>query len=334
MATPLRKWLLAFAATVVLVLALVFGLVLSTPSPSALPNPNGYDDFMRAGSAVSGDLSIATEFEREALRGLVSTNAEPLRLVRLGLTRQCSFPTQVALTNFIMVATNLAKLRSLAQLLRAEGRLAEMEGRPFDAAGSYVDALRLGNEVSRGGLILNRLVGIAVEAIGATSLAKLVPQLGSDRARPLLSQLAQLDAHRVNFDEIRRNEKVYMRHELLQERNPVKWVAGWWQARGLIEHSETRHKIVIAHERLLAVEIALRCYRASEASPPVRLQELTPNYLSTVPADPFSSMPLVYRPQGTNWLLYSVGPDGVDDGGLPITRGGSPKGDIFFDSPW
>jgi hypothetical protein len=65
-----------------------------------------------------------------------------------------------------------------------------------------------------------------------------------------------------------------------------------------------------------------------------------PKYLQRVPSDPFSGHPLVCRPQGTTWLLYSVGPDRVDDGGKPMTRdnsGNGPvvyKGDLFYDSPW
>jgi hypothetical protein len=45
-----------------------------------------------------------------------------------------------------------------------------------------------------------------------------------------------------------------------------------------------------------------------------------PDYLGRLPLDPFSGSPLVYKQTGTNWLLYSVGVDGVDGGGKPVTR--------------
>lgn len=330
-----RKLLLVFVAAPLVATGVILGwIILRTPSRTPLPNPNGYDDFMNAAEALAGDLSTATGLAHDELQGLISSNAESLRLVRLGLTRQCSFPTEVALTNFVLVVTNLGKSRSLAQLLRAEGRLAEMENRSFDAARCYIDAMRLGNEISRGGVVINRLIGIAVETIGATPLSKLLPQITSGDSASLLHQLEELDAHRVSFDEIRENERSLARHELLKERNPIKWVTGWWQARGITEHTETRHKVVVAHERLLTAELAARCYNLRNARPPARLEDLTTNYLSIVPADPFSSLPLIYRPLGTNWLLYSVGPDGIDDGGKPVTKGVSSKGDIFFDSPW
>jgi hypothetical protein len=67
---------------------------------------------------------------------------------------------------------------------------------------------------------------------------------------------------------------------------------------------------------------------------PLHLDELVPNYLSKVPQDPFTGQTLIYRLQGTNWLLYSVGTDRADDGGRPAGRGVASKGDLFFDSPW
>jgi hypothetical protein len=56
-----------------------------------------------------------------------------------------------------------------------------------------------------------------------------------------------------------------------------------------------------------------------------------------MPADPFRAGPMIYQLQKTNWLLYSVGEDGVDDGGKPVARsvsGIATKGDLFYDSPY
>ena len=55
--------------------------------------------------------------------------------------------------------------------------------------------------------------------------------------------------------------------------------------------------------------------------------------LSKVPEDPFTQRPMIYHTRGTNWMFYSVGVDGVDDGGRPAGPGVNTKGDLFFDSP-
>jgi hypothetical protein len=298
-----------------------------------LPNPNGYDEFVKAGEAVLGNVGDFPTLDHDSLAALVSTNAEPLRLLRLGLTRQCVMPMDSALTNAAGGMNQLARMKRLVQLLAAEGRLREMENRPAEAARSYVEALRFGNEMSRGGFIITRLVGIACEAIGYAPLAKLVPKLNPDEARAVLRDLDKLDTGHVTWAEVKQSERRFMRYQIRQHLNPITWVMGWWQSRRAVQRAELKHKTVVAHEHLIVAELALRGYQSEQGHPPARLDDLAIHYLSHVPVDPFSGQPLVYRAQGTNWLLYSVGSDGVDDGGKSVGRGLGSKGDLFFDSP-
>lgn len=51
------------------------------------------------------------------------------------------------------------------------------------------------------------------------------------------------------------------------------------------------------------------------------MAQLTPADLPGVPTDPFAaSGPLKYRKTGASYILYSVGPDGRDDGGRAVFR--------------
>jgi hypothetical protein len=300
-----RLLLLALA----LVAGAVFVMLLSLtvwrpPKGPPLPNPNGYDDFTKAGEAVVGNPSEAPALDRDHLAALVSTNAEALRLVRLGLTRQCVMPFESALTNTALNLQQLAKTKSLAHLLAAEGRLREMEHRPGEAAQSYVDLMRFSNELSRGGFIITRLVGIACETMGYMPLGKLVPNLSANEARAVLTALDKLDADRVTWAEVQQNERRFMRHQIRQLLNPIGWAVGWWQSRRALQQAETKHNQVVARERRLAVELALQCYQAKQGYPPARLDELVTNYLSRVPEDPVSGQPMGYRAQGTNWQVH------------------------------
>jgi len=181
MARNTRTMLLALVAVFLLAILAVLFLTLGRPPPPVpLPNPNGYDDFLKAASLRTvGDVFT---LDHETLQALVFTNAESLRLLRLGLTRQCALPADSAMTNVSGMLSDLAVMKQLAQLLAAEGRLREMDNRPTDAAQSYLDAIRLGKEMTRGGFIINRLVGIACEAIGGTALSKIVPKLNPQEA--------------------------------------------------------------------------------------------------------------------------------------------------------
>lgn len=70
---------------------------------------------------------------------------------------------------------------------------------------------------------------------------------------------------------------------------------------------------------LLLVTLALRAYKLDHSAYPLTLAALAPRYLRAVPADPFAlSGPLRHKHSGAKYLLYSVGPDGKDDGGAAI----------------
>jgi hypothetical protein len=67
---------------------------------------------------------------------------------------------------------------------------------------------------------------------------------------------------------------------------------------------------------LARVAFALERHRLATGRWPANLADLVPGQLASIPIDPMDGQPLRYKP-GTNGtcLLYSVGPDGRDDGG-------------------
>ncbi|MHB9134322.1 MAG: hypothetical protein ACYDBB_24895 [Armatimonadota bacterium] len=80
---------------------------------------------------------------------------------------------------------------------------------------------------------------------------------------------------------------------------------------------------------LFTVTLTLRAYYTEHGNYPATLQALTPAYLSKLPDDPFAMKgPLQYKRTGKTYVLYSIGPDGKDNGGTPSKDGikGSKKG--------
>ncbi len=71
--------------------------------------------------------------------------------------------------------------------------------------------------------------------------------------------------------------------------------------------------------RSAAVALALERFRLATGHWPQKLDELRPQYLSEVPADPFDGKPLRFARHKDMVVIYSVGPDGKDDGGKPET---------------
>jgi hypothetical protein len=49
--------------------------------------------------------------------------------------------------------------------------------------------------------------------------------------------------------------------------------------------------------------------------------------LVEIPLDPFNGKPLRLAIKNNQWIIYSVGPDQIDNGGVDIEHG---KGDVIF----
>ncbi len=74
--------------------------------------------------------------------------------------------------------------------------------------------------------------------------------------------------------------------------------------------------------RMLLTAIALKRYQLQHGKYPEQLTDLAPQYLHEAPMDVMGGEPLRYKPRSDGgYLLYSVGEDGVDDGGDPTLPG-------------
>ncbi len=71
-----------------------------------------------------------------------------------------------------------------------------------------------------------------------------------------------------------------------------------------------------ARERFIIATLAVRLFKMEKGGYPEKLDELVPEYLDEVPLDPFALKPLRYKKREGKWIIYSIGPDGKDDGGL------------------
>jgi hypothetical protein len=90
-------------------------------------------------------------------------------------------------------------------------------------------------------------------------------------------------------------------------------------------------KVHDAHDRAkqyndnLHLAFALELYRHEHKGYPEKLEALAPKYLKEIPIDFFSGKPLIYHSSTGGYTLYSVGVNGMDDGGQGFDD--DPQGD-------
>jgi hypothetical protein len=281
-------------AAVLLVAALILTLGQPAPLPPPLPMPNGYDDFVKAGGMVTDTASDYGTMSEEELRAFMKKNGEALKLVRTGLSRECRVPLDYSATNTAFLG-NLAAIKRLAQAMTAEGRLAEMENRPADAAAAYLAVMRLGVASSHGGLIINSLVSIAIDTIGAARMEKLAPTLDAKQCREAAAALESCEAQREPTDTIMRQERAWARRvygfkgqlaRLLMFKS-LKQSEGKWVAKAKAQQTRTRS---------LLIQLAARAYELEKGQRPKSLADLVPVYLKIIPQNPLTGTNMAFYP--------------------------------------
>lgn len=87
--------------------------------------------------------------------------------------------------------------------------------------------------------------------------------------------------------------------------------------------------------RCTIVALAAERYRRDKKAWSDRIDQLCPQYLATVPLDPYDGKPLRYRRVNDGVVIYSVGQDGADDGGkIDRERSGASPGTDFGFRLW
>jgi len=306
---------------------------LSLPAP--LEN-NGFDDVLRAAERIGKPVIDVKSLSDQELATLLDQHREALELARTGLARPCQMLLPREDWYHRGDLGERVSHRSLIQLgaeLSAAARLQLLEERPDKAAECCFDAIRLGEVLMLGGTLGDAVIGTVIQSAGLDGLQRLAPRLVAADCRKLAERLAKLDGRQETADQILARDAVFRAKTL-------PWTVRWEMLRFDEFGSQPRpsfircHNSALARLRLFRCHLALREFWLAHGEYPTSLAELAPGFLADLPPDPFSGRNLVYRQAPDGYQLYSVGPDGIDDGGRLIPPGVSPdkaKGDIVLD---
>jgi hypothetical protein len=231
------------------------------------------------------------------LRQIAAANAPALVLAKTALSNECRVTVEFKEAWFEKHLPELTNLKRLAQAIAAEGKLADQEGRYQDALASYLEVVRLGNQADRGGVIIDELVGIAVESIGLAELQKLTGRLDAKDARVAAASLTELDQQDQTWNEVLRQEDNWSRRTFTGLRYDwQRWLIRGQMQQGF-QRAEQKLNIVRAKNRQLQLALAARAYTLDKGYPPTGVSDLVPDYLKTVPQDPHSGKDMVDLPK-------------------------------------
>ena len=361
--------------------------VLVVPNP-VMPSPNAFDCYTAAGRGVVNTKQIddalavkpTVSLTLEQKEAVVRQNAAPLQTLHQGFAYEYRNPPA---RSFATLFPYFANDRRLARLLAVQSQVRGARGDWSGAGDSALDAIRLGEDVPRGGVVIAKLVGDACAAIGQKAMWKTVEHLNAAQSRTAAQRLQTLMERHIPYADTVQEEKWMGQAGLKESLHAVTFrtalsnadgMAGmglpaaqrysmafyllYGKKRILQNYTEimdataeqarqpyaaklpplplpsdpvnrmlfpvftsVRFAEVKAETQngLLLTALALHAYRLEHGRYPASLAELVPSYLKKVPDDLFALRgSFVYRTAGEKYVLYSIGPDGRDDGGKPI----------------
>jgi hypothetical protein len=331
-----RQWRRVWARCASLVLVLIAALVLypvgyvywRMATPPAIPIVSTIESTGYAEIAALG-RSLETIYIPEAKDGpdlhadFAAAHHTLIDKVRTALAKPVVVPIRYTEDYGDTDFDSIQGKRELARALAALARDAENRGARREAIDICCDIMTLGRAISDG-QIIHFLVGNAIEGIGLDPLRRMRDSLTFGEREYLIAKLCESNNADRNLAACMDRERVGMMHAYGWRGRFQVIVQDWNGARAhndrLLRNSLRRR---LAFIRTLATTLAIDSFREATGELPASLDQLTPNYWCRALDDPFSSRPLVYkRTSKDHYLLYSVGYNRVDDGGVLVLNDG------------
>jgi hypothetical protein len=318
-ATWAAKLCIVASATLIAAPAIAVLCRLLTPERApivTIPEPNAFDVFVEAGGSISNATINSANFDqstatRGQLKKAVDEVVDALRQARAGFSMESVSPVDYSFGAEILPLEQIQNLRSLARAFSAESRLARLDGDDERSLNSGLDAIQLGYQSRNGGLLVEALVGMAITGVGKSSVFETHRKLTAEQCFNAIRRIEAAELAREPMEAVLHRDYLWELH------------AGGWHSRlyailsRLCDERTTGEDAFAMEEAttsLLKAHLQLRAYRLEHGSLPETWEG---SGLPPMPTDPWDpeSKPLRYLRTDDGFVLYSVGPNGVDDGG-------------------
>jgi hypothetical protein len=326
------KWLVIVPA-IFLMGVLGYRWVFPAFTPPVQPVPNGYNDLIRLGPRLARRSGFYNEMAASELARIVATNEPILAEARQALRKECVVALDwSADRNWFdnVHMKEIGGLRELARAFAAEGRMALLDGDPRRAVTCGLDALQLVPAVSHGGLGIDYLMGLGICYGGVAFLRDASESATLEDCQYVLKNLPNIRDVMDPPAELSLRERYFMRQI---NGAYLTFVTDQMFSNNRTEFEEQLKeslRIGGARTEMLRLHYAIRAFRLVEERLPRTLEELEGRELKEIPKDPLGQGGFVYQPGKDRYILYSVGVNGIDDGGVDVERDRD-KGDLFLE---
>ena len=295
-----------------------------------LPNPNGHARLVNVGMRLERTAVLreymADPVDYTKLAIAVAKQSADFAEIREALELSSWIPVAYDAEVDLADTNKTSGLRSIQRALAAQCEVSFRNGDMDTAIAAYSDMLRLADAAHRGGLAIDYFIAAACEESAHRQIYPKINSFGTTECLALLNALSSYDGKRRDIDDLLYRERVWIQREHGWVGHLIEVVSQYSakdrESWNVFEALSNAHRRDRANALLMKLELAVHAYQHDHGEFPAQLEDLVSGYLPQIPADPFDRdrRPIRYRFEGASYVLYSVGPDGLDDEGKPISE--------------
>lgn len=335
-----KRWFgrVGVASLLTLLVAPLAWLYVCIPRPAPVREQvigkNGFDVMTEAREQfrLLGPIDFPEQATNAELASAMERNTEAMSMLRDMASLSFQPPRD---WNMFDVENDTTFLRYIGRAFVADSILARREGRLDDVIANVVALDRIAHNV-QGSNMMMVLVSIAVEGQAHKMLAGVRADLNQIQALRVIEALAELDMNASRYQDVRAAEDAWAQRNWgwrKQLYDAFGMATGVHDMEGMYVASRGALSRSAVVRRLLLLDLAIRQYQRDHGSYPASLADLGLD--ATLLIDEFANDRdrVRYRHDHDGYQLYSVGPDHVDDGGVPIgDELWVGEGDLLLDS--
>lgn len=311
------KWLIAVP---LVLLAGWFGYRWLNPAHDrpVQPDPNAYNTLIELSGNLAKRTGFWSEMSDQELATVVVSNEPILAEARQALRQESvvALDWNADQSWFALHMNQIKGFRELARAFAAEGRHAQIQGDTRRAVSCGLDGLQLVKASSYGGVGTDFLIALGInhgtsywlrDACDTATLEDCQFVLQNFPAMAELMESPSTITER-EWHFFRRINGVYVTFMM-----ELSFANNRQDFEKLMAENLQQGQ---ALNDLLLLHYAIRAFQLTEGRLPKSLAELAGRELKTIPLDPFNQRDFIYQAGKDRYLLYSVGLNGVDDGGV------------------
>jgi hypothetical protein len=141
-------------------------------------------------------------------------------------------------------------------------------------------------------------------------------QLAADECIDLAKKLWELEERRESSETRAKLQRTIDANKHWESH--LQLILAEWSGSDPYQWTETNLFDAMGRLRILIVELGVRAFWLQRGRLPDSLEHLVPDFLPGIPDDPYGVGAIKYRVTGDEYVIYSAGYDGDDDGGRKV----------------